>query len=278
MTAAKDWWGYDNELNTWVYLDRSIINNQPNHSHLQLIFVNCRDETTFNVNTKEWNEPRFQYEKVFLTEKDDDSEILNSFKTKVSFYRSIVKPLEHRPQVRVNEAVSDRNVCSSANQNKPLSNGLLSWIGTLPQSEQKEMIAWIEGKSSSPISDNKTFRTIKKISPVKRSSTQPLSQKTTITPEEIRELYAQNYSDCAWGEVISYVALMERLGIRDQGKCNEHITRTRQWDSFPNIRAMNDHGYGREFEGITRSAYSLVCKLINLQNGNGAPLLQSRKY
>ena len=86
MTAAKDWWGYDNELNTWVYLDRSIINNQPNHSHLQLIFVNCRDETTFNINTKEWNEPRFQYEKVFLAEKDDDSEILYSFNTKVSFY------------------------------------------------------------------------------------------------------------------------------------------------------------------------------------------------
>ena len=187
MTAAKDWWGYDNELNTWVYLDRSIINNQPNHSHLQLIFVNCRDETTFNINTKEWNEPRFQYEKVFLAEKDDHSEILNSFKTKVSFYRSIVKPLEHRPQVRANEADSDRNVCSSANQNKPLSNGLLSWIGTLPQSEQKEMIAWFEGKSSSPISDNKTFRTIKKISPVKRNSTQSLTQKTTITPEEIRE-------------------------------------------------------------------------------------------
>jgi hypothetical protein len=37
----------------------------------------------------------------------------------------------------------------------------------------------------------------------------------SLSSEQIRARYAKKYTDEAWGEVISYVALMKELGIRE---------------------------------------------------------------
>lgn len=214
MTLAEEWWGYDTESKTWVFLDRTHPNNVPAPTNKPLIFLDCVSSSPFEVQRKDWNPPRFIYEGVIEHELPDlDLNELTAYKNSVNDFRALLK--------------------------QQLSHHSRSQLAVAP-----------------PIS----------IESVK------------LSPEQIRSRYADGYSDDAWGEIISYVALMNRLGIRDQGKCNEYITRAGLWDEYPNIRAMNDHGYGREIEGITRSAYSLVCKLINLKNGFGAPLLQSRKY
>jgi hypothetical protein len=218
---AKDWWGYDKHLKTWVYLDRSITNNQPEYAYLPFLFLACASENIFEVSTAHWNESRFVFEgrmpellpNISLSE-------LEVFKTKVNIYKSLLKTKAF---------------------NSPRQSTSVFDIFSSPQ----------ESRSI---------------------------QRKKLSPEQIREKYGKEYSDEAWSEVISYVALMKKLGIQDQGKCNEYITRALLWDEFSNIRAMNDHGYGREIEGITRKAYRLVCELMNLDSGFGAPLLHSRQY
>ncbi|MCW8093215.1 hypothetical protein [Alteromonas sp. ASW11-130] len=214
MTVAMEWWGYDTQRKTWVYLDRTHANNAPDSSNKPLVFVDCDNLSLFEVQRKDWNPPRFIYEGAVPEELSDvDLSQLTAFKNNISAIKA---------------CLSQR----TSYQSPP-----------------------------TPITPPRTH-----------------TESIRLTPEQIRARYAQGYCDQAWSEIISYVALMKRLGIRDQGKCNEYITRADLWDEYSNIRAMNDHGYGRELEGITRSAYALVCKLINLQNGFGAPLLHSRKY
>ena len=218
---TKDWWGFETQLKTWVYLDRTITNNQPQYAHILLMFVNCKTEQAFEVDRSDWVEPRFIFEeRVPALLPKESLDALYEFKDKVVTYKALIKPHEFTPHRQTKSILDD-----FAFQSESLS-----------------------------------------------LQTEKLSQ------EQIRKRYAREYSDEAWSQIMSYAALMKDLGIRDQGKCNEHITRANLWHTFPNIRAMNDHGYGREIEGITRTAYRLVCELINLQSNFGAPLLHSRKY
>jgi hypothetical protein len=218
---TKDWWGFDTQLKTWVYLDRSVTNNQPEFGHLPLIFVDCKSERPFEVIRDYWKEPRFIFEgRVQELRPEESQSVIDGLKTKVHQYKGLV-------QRYVSKLVS----------------------------ESKSSLV-----DSSLNNEAHHF------------------QREKLSPEAIRAMYAKEYSDDAWSEVISYVAQMNQLEIRDHGKCNEYITRNGLWHRYPNIRAMNDHGYGHELEGITRTAYRLVCKIINLQNSHGAPLLHSRKY
>jgi hypothetical protein len=218
---TKDWWGFETQLKTWVYLDRTITNNQPQYTRIPLMFVNCKKEQAFEVNRSDWDEPRFIFEgRVPALLPNESLGVLCEFKDKVDAYKALIKPYKLNPNRQTENILDD-----FAFQSESLS-----------------------------------------------LHTRKLSQ------EQIRKRYAREYSDEAWSQIMSYVALMNDLGIRDQGKCNEHITRANLWHIFPNIRAMNDLGFGREIEGITRTAYRLVCELINLQNNFGAPLLHSRKY
>jgi hypothetical protein len=218
---ASDWWGYETQLKHWVYLNREIINNQPDYGHLSLVFVDCQTEQILDVSRDEWKEPRFVYEgqmtKIYPNIGLNE---LQGFKSKLSSYKNLVSsygfPSDKKPSVGLNELI--------------------------------------------PTSSSINF------------IDEPLS------PEQIRTKFAKEYSDDAWSEVISYVALMVKLDLRHQGKCNEYITQLDLWHKFPNIRAMNDHGYAYEIEGITPTAYRLVCEVINLHNIVGAPLQHSRKY
>jgi hypothetical protein len=219
---AKDWWGFETQLKTWVYLDRTIINNQPKHTDLPLMFVDCKTEQAIKVNRSDWQEPRFVFEgRVPAILPNESLDVLHEFKYKVDAYKALIKPYEIKPKV----------------------------------ASIKRETAWM-----------------------KPYECKPQRQTEKLSPEQIRKEHKTNYSDEAWNEVISYVALMMELEISDQGRCNEHITKARLWHKYPNIRAMNNHGYPRSIEGITPSAYKLVCELIDLKKKSGSPLLESRKY
>ena len=53
------WWGYSKE-HGWVVLDRRV----PCNTHgikADLLFLRCRDTTTFSVKRETWNEPLYTY-------------------------------------------------------------------------------------------------------------------------------------------------------------------------------------------------------------------------
>ncbi|MFT6907932.1 MAG: hypothetical protein ACJAS1_004620 [Oleiphilaceae bacterium] len=98
------------------------------------------------------------------------------------------------------------------------------------------------------------------------------------SPTVIRNRYGYGITDDQWNDILLYCNEMRDNGYRDQGGFNEYLTQTKQWNKFLYIRAWNDHGYCRKIRGITRSAYKLVCHLMNLTNGGGNPLIASEKY
>lgn len=53
------WWGYNKE-HGWVVLDRRIPCNTPGLK-VDLLFLRCRDATTFSVKRETWNAPLYTY-------------------------------------------------------------------------------------------------------------------------------------------------------------------------------------------------------------------------
>lgn len=53
------WWGYSKE-HGWVVLDRRIPCNTPGLK-VDLLFLRCRDATTFSVSRETWNAPLYTY-------------------------------------------------------------------------------------------------------------------------------------------------------------------------------------------------------------------------
>ena len=53
------WWGYSKE-HGWVVLDRRIPCNTPGLK-VDLLFLRCRDATTFSVKRETWNAPLYTY-------------------------------------------------------------------------------------------------------------------------------------------------------------------------------------------------------------------------
>lgn len=54
-----DWWGYSKE-HGWVVLDRSIPSNGPGLKG-DLLFLRCRDSTTFVATRESWNPPLYKF-------------------------------------------------------------------------------------------------------------------------------------------------------------------------------------------------------------------------
>lgn len=210
---SEEWWGYDTQKQSWVFLDRTFKNNKPEFKHLPLIFVDCHEGVTYEIARKDWEKPRFLYEAEAIKLLDEvEMKKINTLKINKEKYQKIINKLDAKKVEHENEIVG----------------GSIS---------------------------------VKK-----------------YTPEEIRKMYCNGMQDDEWLEIISYVSLMKKNNIKDQGVMNEYISRNRLWNNFPIIRSMNDHGYGIEIAGITPKAYKIVCKLIDMHTGLGNPLLGSRKY
>ncbi|MBI3917717.1 MAG: hypothetical protein HY322_12010 [Betaproteobacteria bacterium] len=58
------WWGYSKE-HGWVVLDRSIPRNVPGIKE-DLLFLRCRDATTFIEKREKWTRPHYTYAPVYL--------------------------------------------------------------------------------------------------------------------------------------------------------------------------------------------------------------------
>lgn len=58
------WWGYSKE-HGWVVLDRSIPRNVPGIKE-DLLFLCCRDSTTFTETREKWNRPKYTFAPVYL--------------------------------------------------------------------------------------------------------------------------------------------------------------------------------------------------------------------
>jgi hypothetical protein len=41
---------------------------------------------------------------------------------------------------------------------------------------------------------------------------------------------------------------------------------------------MNDHGHMSDVKGITPNNFAIVCDILKIQGGDGAPLKRYRKY
>ncbi len=59
-----EWWGYSNE-HGWVVLDRSIPSNAPGLGET-LLFLRCRDATTYIEKRKRWLPPAYRYAPNYL--------------------------------------------------------------------------------------------------------------------------------------------------------------------------------------------------------------------
>ncbi|MDF2777692.1 MAG: hypothetical protein K0S90_1215 [Enterobacteriaceae bacterium] len=80
-------------------------------------------------------------------------------------------------------------------------------------------------------------------------------------------------------EIALYIALFKEIGATAHHEVNEHITRNDMWDDFRTIRALNDHGRGKEnIPGIQPKFFREVCQRLKISGGNGSPLMRSKQY
>ena len=81
-----------------------------------------------------------------------------------------------------------------------------------------------------------------------------------------------------WQQVRRYVAIFIDHSLTKHHEVNEYITTRNLWGKFTEIRSMNDHGGGVVVHGITKKHFRLVCEVLKITGGNGAPLLHDQKY
>ncbi|MDH5537701.1 MAG: hypothetical protein OEZ08_19285 [Betaproteobacteria bacterium] len=60
------WWGYSKE-HGWVVLDRRVPSNIPG-LNVEILFLRCRDATTFYATRESWNPPAYQFAPNYLRE------------------------------------------------------------------------------------------------------------------------------------------------------------------------------------------------------------------
>jgi len=58
------WWGYSKE-HGWVVLDRTVPTNVPGRKE-DLLFLRCRDSTTYVEKRKDWNPPGYSFAPNYL--------------------------------------------------------------------------------------------------------------------------------------------------------------------------------------------------------------------
>ncbi|AUL95802.1 hypothetical protein FORC54_1657 [Vibrio vulnificus] len=59
---------------------------------------------------------------------------------------------------------------------------------------------------------------------------------------------------------------------------NEIITERGDWDKFPTIRSLNDHGKHKEIPGIEPQYFEIVCNILNISGEGGLSLDGYKKY
>ena len=95
---------------------------------------------------------------------------------------------------------------------------------------------------------------------------------------EKRIISSYNLTSKEKSQVLEYIEIYKRELFEELWQVNRYITNNNLWDSFSEIRSLNDHGDHKRIPGILPRFYGIVCKVLNVSGSNGAPLDKSEKY
>lgn len=79
-------------------------------------------------------------------------------------------------------------------------------------------------------------------------------------------------------EIDRYISIFRRFNFTEHYEVNNYISGNGMWDQFPTIRAINTHANGAVVRGIFPKYYAIVCRLADMQSGDGASLHKSEEY
>jgi hypothetical protein len=85
-------------------------------------------------------------------------------------------------------------------------------------------------------------------------------------------------SETELNELLNYLWIYKKNNMFEHWQVNEFISENDIWDEFKGIRSMNDHGYEFHIEGIKPNYYAIVCRVLEKEKGDGAPLLNWNSY
>ncbi len=92
-----------------------------------------------------------------------------------------------------------------------------------------------------------------------------LHEIANITPAQLRE-------------IISYISIFLNNGFNKLYKVNKFISNYNRWDDFSNIRSKNDYDSCKEVEGINPQFFSIVSKLLQINNTSSRKLDKAKKW
>ena len=103
-------------------------------------------------------------------------------------------------------------------------------------------------------------------------------QQKENTASEKRIISSYNLTSKEKSQVLEYIEIYKRESFEEHWQVNRYITNNNLWDSFSEIRSLNDHGDHKRIPGILPRFYGIVCNVLNIGGSNGASLDKSEKY
>lgn len=79
-------------------------------------------------------------------------------------------------------------------------------------------------------------------------------------------------------EVIRYVDIFKSNNFAEHFQVNKYITDNGLWNNFIKIRSLNDHWLSKDVPGIQPKYFKIICRLLDIQGGNGSPLVGYKTY
>ena len=73
-------------------------------------------------------------------------------------------------------------------------------------------------------------------------------------------------------QVIEYVSIFKKYSFKKHYEVNNYISKHNLWDNFSTMRSLNDHGTNKNIPGIMPKFFSVICRILEISGGNGAPL------
>ncbi|HFG2180048.1 MULTISPECIES: hypothetical protein [Vibrio] len=79
-------------------------------------------------------------------------------------------------------------------------------------------------------------------------------------------------------EINEYIRMFRDYNCTKHYEVNEIITERGDWDKFPTIRSLNDHGKHKEIPGIEPQYFEIVCNILKISGEGGLSLDGYKKY
>jgi hypothetical protein len=237
-------------------------------------------EEEINVNSKRKDEYKIEYSKEIIER--NKSKNIRSFKRKakkeldlknhkkaISFYQEVLKinPGDKFAKKRISQIKSGKyyedkikNSLKRKSQEKetivrkPDSETKNNIV--ISESEQQEFIGVVNSsliKSEREIFDENFKEKIIKASPKQLSN------------EEINQL-------------LDYLFIYIGNNCATHWQVNNIISKANDWNSFSEIRSLNDHGYKTKVKGILPKYFAIVCEVLKVSGDGGNPLKDAKHY